>query len=92
MAEREQRLSRRDQIYLQSTSFEVYMGVGAVFVLIFTAGFIIGLKLHMAWLVWPGLLIAMVAGFVTLKWLERRELARKLAEVEANPCPDVTPQ
>jgi cobalamin biosynthesis protein CobD/CbiB len=90
MAQRQRRISARDQVYLQSTGFEVYMGAGAVFVLVLTAFFVYSIKIHFEWLIWPGMFVAVVAGYITLKWLERRELARKLAEIEADPKPDVT--
>jgi len=77
------RFSPRDELYLKSTSFEVYMAAGAVFLALFTAGFLLGVKLHFAWLVWPGSFVAVLAAYFVLKTLERREQARKLAELEA---------
>lgn len=79
----QQRFSPRDEVYLNSTSFEVYMAAGAVFLLLFSAGFILGVKLSFAWLFWPGCFVAVLGGYATLKLLERREQARKLAELEA---------
>lgn len=78
------RYSPRDEVYLNSTGFEVYMAAGAVFLLFFTAGFILGIKLSFAWLFWPGCLVAVIMGYITLKTLERRERIRKVAEIEAD--------
>ena len=82
MAQRRQRFSTRDEVYLNSPGFEIYMGAGAVFLLVFTGIFIYSIKSHLELLVWPGLVVAIAAGFVTLRWLERREFARKLAKLE----------
>jgi hypothetical protein len=38
-------------------------------------------------MLWPGSFVAVIAAYATLKWLERREHTRKLAEIEANPLP-----
>lgn len=83
MAQQQRQFSTRDQVYLDSTGFEVYMGAGVVFLLIFTAIFIFSLKINFAWLVWPGLFAGVLGGYLVLKVLERRELKRKLAEIEA---------
>ncbi|MEI7769862.1 MAG: hypothetical protein WCI67_07740 [Chloroflexales bacterium] len=83
----QRRLSPRDEIYLTSTSFEVYMITGLVFLFIFTASFITSIKIHYEWILWPGSFIAVTAAYATLKWLERREHIRKLAEIEADPLP-----
>jgi hypothetical protein len=83
MAQRRQRFSTRDEVYLNSPGFETYMGAGAVFLLVFTGIFIYSIKSQLELLVWPGLAIAVVVGFITLRWLERREFARKLAKLEA---------
>lgn len=79
----QRRFSPRDEIYLTSTGFEVYMAAGAVFLLIFTAIFIFSIKVHFAWLIWPGSFVAVLGGYLTLKIGERREYKRKLAELEA---------
>jgi Flp pilus assembly protein TadB len=84
----QQRRSVRDQVYLDSPGFEPYMAAGVVFVAVFTAAFIFSIKIGLAWLAWPGLLVAVLVGYGVLRWLQRREYARKLAEVEANPVPD----
>ncbi|PDW02860.1 hypothetical protein [Candidatus Viridilinea mediisalina] len=83
MAQEQQRFSRRDEVYLNSPGFEPYMGSGAVFLFILTAIFIFSIKIGFAWLVWPGLFLAVIGGYVTLRILERREYAQKLAELEA---------
>ncbi|RRR69216.1 MAG: hypothetical protein EI684_16255 [Candidatus Viridilinea halotolerans] len=80
---KQQRFSHRDEIYLNSPGFEPYMGSGAVFVTILAVIFIYSIKVGFAWLIWPGLFLAVFGGYVTLKFLERREYARKLAELEA---------
>lgn len=90
MAQQQRQLSPRDRIYLESTGFEVYMGAGGVFLLVFTVIFIYSIKAHFEWLVWPGLFLGVVAGYITLKVLERRELKRKLAEIEAEQQEEVT--
>jgi hypothetical protein len=82
MAREQQRYSPRDEVYLISTSFEVYMAAGAVFILLFTAGFLAGHFLNFAWLVWPGLFVAILSGYLVLKRLEQREQARKRNELE----------
>jgi hypothetical protein len=82
MAREQQRYSPRDEIYLSSTSFEVYMAAGAVFIVLFTAGFLAGHLLNFAWLVWPGSLVAILAGYFVINRLEKREQARKRAELE----------
>jgi hypothetical protein len=87
MASQQRRYSNRDQVYLDSPGFEPYMGSGVVFITIFTAVFIFSIKIGFAWLAWPGLFVAVLGGYLTLVWLQRREYARKLAEVEADPAP-----
>lgn len=88
MAKQRQRFSTRDEVYLNSPGFEPYMIAGGVGVLLFTAGFILGIKISMAWLVWPAMFVGVLAGYGVLVWLQRREYARKLAEVKANPLPN----
>jgi hypothetical protein len=87
MAQQRRRFSPRDEVYLSSTTFEVYMITGLVFLFIFTASFITSIKIHYEWMLWPGSFVAVIAAYATLKWLERREHVRKLAEIEANPTP-----
>ncbi len=84
----EERISSRDQIYLTSTSFEVYMVTGLVFLFVFTASFFFSIRINFEWLIWPGSFVAVVLAYITLKVLERREYVRKLAEIRANPLPD----
>lgn len=81
------RFSPRDEIYLSSTSFEVYMITGLVFLFLFTAAFFFSIQIDFEWLIWPGSFVAVIVAYTTLKVLERREQIRKLAEVEANPLP-----
>lgn len=89
MAQR-RRFSPPDEVYLNSPGFESYMGAGAVFLLIFTAVFVYSIKASFEWLVWPGLFLAAFGGYLTLKRLEGREYARKLAELEAEQQDGVT--
>ncbi len=88
MAQQQRRFSTRDEVYLNSPGFEPYMASGAVFIVIFTAAFIFSIKIGFAWLAWPGLFVAVLAGYFTLVWAQRREYARKLAEVKADPLPE----
>ncbi len=80
---RQQRFSPRDEVYLTSTSFEVYMIAGGVFIALFGILFAISVKISFAWLVWPALFVSILAGYITLNRLEKRERQRKLAELEA---------
>jgi cobalamin biosynthesis protein CobD/CbiB len=90
MAQQRRQLSAPDEVYLNSPGFESYMGAGAVFLLVFTAAFVYSIKISFEWLAWPGLFVAVVAGYLTLRWLQGREYARKLAELEAEQQRDVT--
>lgn len=93
MAQQSRRFSPRDEVYLNSSGFEPYMAAGAVFIAIFTAIFIFSIKIHFAWLAWPGLAIAVLCGYFTLNYLGRREYQRKLTELEAEAAQrDVTSQ
>lgn len=78
-----QRFSPRDEVYLSSTSFEVYMITGAVFVFFFSTGFLLSIRLNNAWGIWPGSFVAVIAAYLTLTLLERRERRNKLRELEA---------
>ncbi|ACL24114.1 MULTISPECIES: hypothetical protein [Chloroflexus] len=80
---RQQRFSPRDEVYLASTSFEVYMAAGGVFIGLFGLLFLISIKIGFELLVWPALLVSVLAGYITLNRLEKRERKRKLAELEA---------
>ncbi|NJM08934.1 hypothetical protein HC891_26160 [Candidatus Gracilibacteria bacterium] len=75
--------SPRDEVYLSSTSFEVYMIVGVVFAFVVTAGFLIGVFNQMAWLMWPAIGVGALVGMVVLRYLSQREWKRKLAELES---------
>lgn len=77
------RFSPRDEVYLKSTSFEVYMIGGIVFLAFFTATFLLSLRINAEWMIWPGAVVAAAAGGLTLLALMRREHKRKLAELEA---------
>lgn len=88
MAQEQRRLSRRDEVYLSSPGFEPYLAAGTVFIVIFTAIFIYSIKGGDALLVWPGLFVAVLGGYLTLNRLQKREYARKLAEVESDPVAD----
>lgn len=90
MAQQRRPFSPPDEVYLNSPGFESYMGAGAVFIIVFTAIFVYSIKISFEWLVWPGLFVAVLAGYLTLKWLEGREYARKLAELEAERQAEVT--
>lgn len=79
----QRRFSTADEVYLTSTGFEVYMISGGIFVFLFTAAFLFSIKIHQAWLIWPGSVIAVVATFIALKVFERREYNNKLRELEA---------
>lgn len=84
MAQQQQRrFSTRDEVYLNSPGFESFMVAGMVFAALFTAIFIYSIKAHSEWMVWPGIAIAGAACLGTLKFLQRREYQRKLAELEA---------
>jgi positive regulator of sigma E activity len=72
----------RDEYYINSTSFEVYMVVGLVFVLGFTFSFIGSVMIHQETLVWPGMLISMGAAYWVLRVLSRRERNAKIREVD----------
>jgi hypothetical protein len=92
MAQR-QRFSTRDEVYLDSPGFEPYMASGLVFALVLGAIFIVSIKLSFAWLIWPGMFVAVLSGYIVLNLFQRREYARKLAEVKADPAPpEVTTQ
>ncbi len=90
MAQQRRQFSAPDEVYLNSPGFESYIGAGVVFILVFTAAFVYSIKASFEWLVWPGLLVAVLAGYLTLRWLLGREFARKLAELEAEQQGDVT--
>jgi MFS superfamily sulfate permease-like transporter len=79
---RQQMFSPRDEVYLNSPGFESYMLSGAAFLAILTAVFIFSIKIQFAWLFWPGLLVAVIVGYVVLKVFERREYRAKLRELE----------
>ena len=77
------RFNPRDEVYLSSTSFEVYMITGGVFVAGFTLAFILSVMASFAWAIWPGTFVTVVLAYLTLKFFEKREYQKKLAELEA---------
>jgi cobalamin biosynthesis protein CobD/CbiB len=83
MAKQPLNLSRRDEVYLNSPGFEPFMGAGAAFVVVFTAIFLVSLKIGLAWLAWPGMFVAALVCYLVLSLLQRREYARKVAELTA---------
>lgn len=72
----------RDEYYIRSTSFEVYMVVGLVFVFGFTLSFMLGVLLHMEPIVWPGSLFSIILSAVLLRVLAARERRNKIREVD----------
>ena len=79
----ERTYSVRDTIYLKSTSFEVFMISGGIFVALFSLAFLIGNGIGAAWLIWPGIVgAALIALPIHLK-LAQREYRAKLAELNA---------
>lgn len=84
--ESRQRTSR-DEYYINSTSFEVYMIGGVVFLGLFTLAFVASVVFHMEPLVWPGMFIAIGAAYGSLNWLSRRERAAKIREVDEGARP-----
>lgn len=74
--------SARDERYINSTSFEVYMIVGAVFLVGFTAAFILSVATHHEMWVWPGSILSVILAYATLSVLSRRERLAKIREVD----------
>ncbi len=75
--------SPRDELYLKSTSFEVYIITGLVFLFGFTASFILSVISHREVLLWPGALVSVIVAAIVLRVLARREYHAKLRELEA---------
>lgn len=75
----------RDQRYIESTSFEVYMVVGTVFVLGFSAIFILTVLTHTEPLLWPGSALLVGLCYFVLTLLERNERVAKIREVDGEP-------
>lgn len=78
----QQKFSPRDEVYLTSTSFEVYMATGAVFLFFFATAFLISIKTDFVWGIWPGSFVAVIAAYLTLYLLSKREHRNKLRELE----------
>lgn len=77
-----QHRTARDEYYIKSTSFEVYMIAGLVFVLGFSLSFVLSVLAHAEPWLWPGSLVSIVAAFVVLRVLSRREREAKIREVD----------
>ena len=82
MPDQKTRRTPRDQVYIDSTSFEVYMIVGTIFVLGFTAVFALTVLLHVEPLIWPGSLLVIGLCYFVLTVLQKREQAAKIREVD----------
>lgn len=78
------RFNARDERYLHSTRFEVYLIVGSVFALGFTAAMIVSIFFHAEPWVWPGALLSVVLSVVLFQVLKKREYHEKLRELEAD--------
>lgn len=72
----------RDQYYIDSTSFEVYLIVGAIFVVGFSLIFIATVVAHTEVLLWPASLVLIGICAAILNVLIRRERACKIREVD----------
>jgi hypothetical protein len=72
----------RDEYYINSTSFEVYMIVGAVFVIGFTLTFMLSVVYHVEPWIWPGSALWMILAAVLLRVLSKRERQAKIREVD----------
>jgi uncharacterized membrane protein YdbT with pleckstrin-like domain len=78
----QQTRSPRDEVYLKSTGFEVYMMSGLVFLAGVTLAFVAGVYSNYEMLLWPGMVVSVaIAAVVHLK-LTRREYHAKLREIE----------
>jgi hypothetical protein len=77
----ERALSSRDSIYLKSTSFEVFMISGGVFIAVISLFFLVGISWSAAWLIWPGMIAGFLAALPVHLLLARREYRLKLAEL-----------
>lgn len=76
------RRSARDEHYINSTSFEVYMIVGLVWLFGFSLSFVLSVvSNHEVWL-WPGALASVVIAAIVLNILSRRERIAKIREVD----------
>lgn len=78
----QQQRSARDERYIKSTSFEVYMVAGFVWLMVFSGIFILSVVLHREMWVWPGGLLSIIVGAVVLNVLSRRERRAKIREVD----------
>jgi hypothetical protein len=72
----------RDEYYINSTSFEVYMIVGAAFLIGFTLIFVLSVVFHFEPWIWPGGALSMIGAAVLLRVLSTRERLAKIREVD----------
>lgn len=80
----QRQLSGRERYYVNSTSFEVYMIVGLVWLVLFSLAFILSVALNMEVWLWPGALLSVVIAAGVLFVLSRRERAAKLRELDTS--------
>jgi hypothetical protein len=74
--------SARDERYINSTSFEVYMVAGFIWLMVFSGIFVLSVVMHHEMWIWPGGLLSIIAGAVVLNILSRRERRAKIREVD----------
>jgi hypothetical protein len=74
--------TRRDQYYIDSTSFEVYMITGLVWLTITTISFVLSVVTHHEPWAWPGGILAVIVAAVVLRVLSQRERRAKIREVD----------
>lgn len=79
----QQTRSPRDEMYLRSTSFEVYMMSGLVFLGGVTLAFVVGVYSDFEVLLWPGMVVSFAVATLVHLALTRREYRAKLREIEA---------
>lgn len=72
----------RDEYYIRSTSFEVYMITGLIWLFGFTLAFILSVALHAEVMLWPGALLSVLLAAAVLRVLSRRERLAKIREVD----------
>lgn len=75
--------SPRDEVYLKSTGFEVYMMSGLIFLAGVTLAFVVGVYSDYEILLWPGMVVSFAIAAVAHLKLTRREYNAKLRELEA---------
>ncbi len=72
----------RDEYYINSTSFEVYMIAGTVFLVGFTLIFVLSVIFHFEPWIWPGGALSIIVAAVLLRVLSKRERLAKIREVD----------